>query len=145
MNQKTRIDRWRQPGPTAKAPPSRARCASQSDRFYSACAKTVPTMAANAMQVGIAFIEGPPNLLPTTLNRERTLRQEDIGVGLLLGSGSNAMVSMNTSANKLAASNGNMNLKPSDTSCVVHAHRVPMALAIMKTDPMVARMANVIF
>ena len=112
-------------------------------RFYSACAKTVPTM--NAMQVGIAFIEGPPDILPTTLNRERTLRQEDIGVGLLLGSGSNAMVSMNTSANKLAASNGNMSLKPSDASCVVHAHSVPTVLAIMKTDPMVARRANVIF
>jgi hypothetical protein len=41
-------------------------------------------------------------------------------------------------------SNGNMNLKPSDASGVVHAHRVPMALAIIKTDPMVARMANVI-
>jgi len=55
------------------------------------------------------------------------------------------MVSMNTSANKLAASSGNMNLKPSDASCVVHAHRVPMVLAIMKTDPMVTRRANVIF
>jgi hypothetical protein len=55
------------------------------------------------------------------------------------------MLSMNTSANKLAASNGNINLKPSDTSGVVHAHRVPMALAIIKTDPMVARMASVIF
>jgi hypothetical protein len=52
---------------------------------------------------------------------------------------------MNTSANKLATSNGNMNLKPTDTSGVVHAHRVPMALAIIKTDPVVARMANVIF
>jgi hypothetical protein len=69
----------------------------------------------------------------------------DIGVGSLPGSGSSAMLSMNTTANKLATSNGNMNLKPSDASGVVHAHRVPMALAIIKTDPMVARMANVIF
>ena len=55
------------------------------------------------------------------------------------------MVSLNTSANRLAASNGNMNLKPGDASGVVHAHRVPMALAIMKTDPMAARRTNVIF
>jgi len=55
------------------------------------------------------------------------------------------MVSMNTKANKLAARSGNMSLKPSDASCVVHAHRVPTVLAIMKTDPMVARRANVIF
>jgi hypothetical protein len=55
------------------------------------------------------------------------------------------MLSMNTSVNKLAASSGNMNLKPSDTSGVVHAHRVPMALAIIKTDPMAAKMAKVIF
>jgi hypothetical protein len=55
------------------------------------------------------------------------------------------MLSMNTSANKLATSSGNMNLKPSDTSGVVHAHRVPMALAIIRTDPMAARRAKVIF
>jgi hypothetical protein len=73
------------------------------------------------------------------------LRQEDIGVELLLGSGTSAMLSMNTTANKLPASNGNMNLKPSDASGVVHAHRVPMALAIIKTDPMAATIANVIF
>jgi hypothetical protein len=55
------------------------------------------------------------------------------------------MLSLNTSTNKLAANSGNMSLKPSDASGVVHAHRVPMALAIMKTDPIVARRANVIF
>jgi hypothetical protein len=55
------------------------------------------------------------------------------------------MLSMNTSANKLMASSGNMNSKPSEASGVVHAHREPMALAIMKTDPMAAKMAKVIF
>ena len=52
------------------------------------------------------------------------------------------MLSMNTNANKLAASSGNMNLKSSDTLSVVHAYRVPMALAIIKIDPMAAKMAK---
>jgi hypothetical protein len=55
------------------------------------------------------------------------------------------MLSINTSVNKLAANSGNMNLEPGDTSGVVHAHRVPMVLAIIKTDPMAAKMAKVIF
>jgi hypothetical protein len=38
-----------------------------------------------------------------------------------------------------------MNRKPSDTSGVVHAQSAPMADAIIKTDPMAAKMAKVIF
>lgn len=55
------------------------------------------------------------------------------------------MLSMNTNANRPAPSKGNMNRKPSDTSGVVHAHSVPMADAIIKTDPMAAKIPKVIF
>jgi hypothetical protein len=34
-------------------------------------------MAANAIQVRIAFIEGPPDILPITLEREGALPQEN--------------------------------------------------------------------
>jgi hypothetical protein len=43
----------------------------------SACAKAVLAIAANAIQVRIAFIEGPPDILPITLERERALPQEN--------------------------------------------------------------------
>jgi hypothetical protein len=62
-----------------------------------------------------------------------------------MGSGSSAMLSMNTSANKAAASSGNIKLKPSAAPGVLHAHRVPTALAIKKMDATPVKMAKVIF
>src|SRR4030088_2575556 len=52
----------------------------------SACAKAVPAIAANATQVRIAFIEGPPDILPITLEREGALPQENnVGADSRLG------------------------------------------------------------
>ena len=55
------------------------------------------------------------------------------------------MPSRNSKANRAAVRTGNMILNPNSTSGEDHAHRMPMALAIARTDPMAAKTTNVIF
>jgi hypothetical protein len=53
------------------------------------------------------------------------------------------MPSRNSKANRAAVRTGNMILNPNSTSGEVNAYRVPMALAIARTDPMAAKMTSV--
>jgi hypothetical protein len=58
----------------------------------SACAKAVPAIAANAIQVRITFIEGPPDILPITLEREGALpRENNVGADSRLDAGGGRM------------------------------------------------------